>query len=532
MVERRYVGRQSRETPGDSRGRAGRARPLPEDLLRQASRRLEITALIGAALWVLAPGLGHVALHLARPADSPWFEFQTFDAIAASGLAVSLALFFYLRSGERDPALVVNLALWYMIVTAFDLGVLVHWGPPPGAPTTLDPMISWIGPIILIFAAIVPVPPWKMFAAGLVAASMDPLGMILAQASGSYHFGPLRNAFLMHYPNYLLLGVGVVISNVVTRLGQQVMREREMGSYRLGELLGRGGMGEVYRATHRMLARPAAVKLIRPEVLASGDGGTVQTAIARFRREAEVASTLRSPHTVELYDFGVTTDRTLYFAMEFLEGMDLETLVREHGPVSSARAVHLLRQVCESLEEAHAAGLVHRDIKPANIHVGRLGLRHDWVKVLDFGLVKSASGAGQGDSLATAAGLTPGTPAYMAPEIALQETVDGRADLYALGCVAYYMLTGRLVFESSTPFQLVARHIQEQPVPPSERTAGPLDPGLERVVLACLAKRPEDRPASAAELNRMLAETGVEPWTEADARAWWAGRLEFHPAAE
>jgi serine/threonine-protein kinase len=532
MVERRYVGRQGRESAADSQGRTSRALPLPADLLRQASRRLEITALIGAALWVLAPGLGHVAQHLAASGDSPWFVFQRFDAIAASGIVVSLAVFFYLRSGERDPALIVNLALWYMIATAFDLGVLVHWGPPPGAPTSVSPTITWIGPIILIFAAIVPVPPWKMFAAGLVAASMDPLGMIVAQALGSYHFGPLRNAFLMHYPNYLLLGVAVVISTVVTRLGQQVTREREMGSYRLGELLGRGGMGEVYRATHRMLARPAAVKLIRPEVLASGDGGTVQTAIARFRREAEVASTLRSPHTVELYDFGVTSDQTLYFAMEFLEGMDLETLVREHGPVPAARAVHILRQVCESLEEAHAAGLVHRDIKPANIHVGRLGLRHDWVKVLDFGLVKSASGARQGDSLATAAGLTPGTPAYMAPEIALQETVDGRADLYALGCVAYHMLTGRLVFEAATAFQQVAKHIQEQPAPLSARTQAPVVPALERVVLACLAKRPDERPASAAELDRMLAESGVGPWTEADARAWWSNRLEFPPAAE
>ncbi len=151
--------------------------------------------------------------------------------------------------------------------------------------------------------------------------------------------------------------------------------------------------------------------------------------------------------------------------------------------------------------------------------------------MLDFGLVKPVTGASE-DSLATAAGLTPGTPAYMAPEIALQETVDGRADLYALGCVAYHMLTGRLVFEAATAFQQVAKHIQEQPAPLSARTQAPVVPALERVVLACLAKRPDERPASAAELDRMLAESGVGPWTEADARAWWSNRLEFPPAAE
>src|SRR4051812_12095486 len=214
-------------------------------------------------------------------------------------------------------------------------------------------------------------------------------------------------------------------------------------------------MGSVYRATHRMLARPAAIKLIRPEVLSSQDPRSADLAVARFRREAEAAAKLRSPHTVELYDFGETEDGTLYFVMELLEGMDLEGLVRKEGPLPQKRVIHILRQVCESLEEAHVSGLVHRDIKPANIHVGRVGLRHDFVKVLDFGLVKSLAGPLIEDSMATASGLTPGTPAYMAPEMALGETVDGRADLYALGCVAYYLLTGRLVFEATTGLQLI-----------------------------------------------------------------------------
>ena len=296
---------------------------------------------------------------------------------------------------------------------------------------------------------------------------------------------------------------------------------RELGSYQVGELLGRGGMGEVYKATHRMLARPAAIKLIRPDMIGGGKGEPASLALKRFRREAEVAANLRSPHTVELYDFGVTEDQTFYFVMELLDGMDLETLVRQKGPVPASRTIYILRQVCESLEEAHALGLVHRDIKPANIHIGRLGLRHDFVKVLDFGLVKSVTGPDAEHSLATAAGLTPGTPAYMAPEMALGETFDGRADIYAVGCVAYYLLTGRLVFEAANALQMVAKHMNEVPIPPSKRTELHVPARLEELVLACLSKRPEHRPASAATLGQALAAIEGEPWGEEQAARWW-----------
>jgi serine/threonine-protein kinase len=354
--------------------------------------------------------------------------------------------------------------------------------------------------------------------------------MVIGKAAGLIDYGPLSNTLVMHYPNYLILGVALVISRVVTRLGQQVGKEREMGSYRLGELLGRGGMGEVYKATHRMLARPAAIKLIHPDMLAASDRAGAQLAVARFKREAEAAARLRSPHTVELYDFGVTEDGTLYFVMELLEGLDLQSLVGKEGPLPQKRVVHILRQVCESLEEAHVSGLVHRDIKPANIHVGRVGLRHDFVKVLDFGLVKSVKSASGEDSMATAAGFTPGTPAYMAPEIALNEPVDARADLYALGCVAYFLLTGQLVFEATSGFQMIAKHIQETPAPPSRRTELEVTPELDRVVLACLEKRPLDRPASATDLDRMLASVELEPWSEEEAVRWWRQRQPAYSA--
>jgi hypothetical protein len=521
MPETRLIGLHGQDTPAELKTAAGHRRSIPPDLLQQASRRLQIMALVGAGLWTLGVGLGHFALHSIDPGDPRWSRFNITDLIAIVNVALGFALFFYLRKTNRNPTGIINLSLAYMIVTALGIAVMLHWGLAPRDKLDVRPMISWIGPVILTFAAIVPAPPWKMLIAGFLAASMDPIGMVLAQAAGVYQFGAFSSALFMHYPNFLLLGVAVVISHVVTRLGRQVAKERELGSYVLGELLGRGGMGEVYQASHRMLARPAAIKLIHPEVLALKDRKSASLAVARFRREAEAAAKLRSPHTVELYDFGETEDGTLYFVMELLDGMDLETLVHKEGPLPQKRVIHILRQVCESLEEAHVSGLVHRDIKPANIHMGRVGLRHDFVKVLDFGLVKSVAGAVGEDSMATAAGLTPGTPAYMAPEMALGEKTDGRADLYALGCVAYFLLTGQLLFDAASGFQMIAKHIQETPVPPSLRTELEVAPELDQVVLACLAKKPEDRPQSAAELDRMLSEIEVEPWSEEEATRWW-----------
>jgi len=494
-----------------------RRRALPDDLLRDASRRLGILSLLAAVLWIVAPLLDHVAMR--AMGDTHWARLDATDAIAGVSALFSIAVYFYTRKRGKNPRHILDLGLVTMVINALALGLSSHWGGlPRGMP--IFPMISWIGAVVLIFAAFVPNSPIKTLIGALIAVSMNPLGMLITRARGIWE-GPVSSILVMHYPDYLLVGVAVVISHVVTRLGQQVTKEREMGSYQLGTLLGRGGMGEVYRATHRMLARPAAIKLIRPERIGGGDGEGAQVAAKRFRREAEAAANLRSPHTVELYDFGVTADGTLYFVMEFLEGMDLESLVRRTGPLPAARVIHILRQVCESLEEAHVSGLVHRDIKPANIHIGRLGLRQDFVKVLDFGLVKSVADTSPERSLATAEGLTPGTPAYLAPEAALGETIDGRADLYALGCVAYYLLTGHLVFESATPMQMIARHMRDQPVPPSKWTELPVPPDLERLVLACLAKNPNDRPRSAADLDRALGAIPVEAWSEERATEWW-----------
>jgi hypothetical protein len=505
-------------TPADAT-RRGRTRELPDDFLREASTRLGIMSLVAGGLWIVGTILGRLAMQ-SMAGESNWLEPTVGDAVAAASVLASFLLFVYARTANRDPRRVLDLGLAYMVLTSLGLGVTFHSGPI--LPTlSVAPQVSWIGAIVLMFSAIVPNTMGKTLVAGLLAVSMNPVGMLWSRAQGYWDFGPASNALLMHYPDYLLVGVAVVISHVVTTLGRQVARAREMGSYQLGELLGRGGMGEVYKASHRMLARPAAIKLIRREMLGGGDAPAATTAITRFRREAEAAAQLRSSHTVGLYDFGVTEDQTLYLVMEFLDGMDLESLVRQHGPMPAPRVIHVLRQVCDSLEEAHARGLVHRDIKPANIHLGRVGCREDFVKVLDFGLVTSVS-VGSRSPLATVDGVIIGTPAYMAPEMARGETVDARADLYALGCVAYFLLTGEQVFSGDSVLTVISHHLQSLPVPPSERTELQIPAPLERLVLACLAKQPEDRPQSARQLAQLLGDIDATAWGEDEAARWWS----------
>jgi hypothetical protein len=524
MPKPRLIGQPPATTPSTVQRSSGQPRDIPDDLLREAANRLGLISLIGVVLWTVGAGLDHLAMRAMSPGDPRWRHLHPPDAVVAVAILSSLGLSLYSRRSRRSPRFLLDLGLVYLIFTSLEIAIIWHWDAAPRG-WTVQPMFTWVGSLVLMFAAILPNPPWKTLVAGLIAASMNPVGMLIARARGTWQFGATSDVLLMHYPDYIMVGVSVVISGVVTRLGQHVTKAREMGSYHVGELLSRGGMGEVYLATHRMLARPAAIKLIRPEMLGAGDGEAAQLALRRFRREAEVAANLRSPHTVELYDFGITEEHTLYFVMELLEGMDLQALVSDYGPQPANRVIHILRQVCESLEEAHARGLVHRDIKPANIHLGRLGLRHDFVKVLDFGLVKPVAGADAGadQSLGTAAGSTPGTPAYMAPEVALGDQVDGRADLYALGCVAYYLLTGKVVFESTSALQSIARHLNDAPVPPSQRAKQAVPPALDQLVLALLAKRPEDRPGSAAELAGSLEAIDVEPWGEEQAAQWWKG---------
>jgi eukaryotic-like serine/threonine-protein kinase len=331
-----------------------------------------------------------------------------------------------------------------------------------------------------------------------------------------------------YLPNYICAVLAVFPSKILAHLGRKLTRARQLGSYRLVEQIGRGGMGEVWRAEHRLFARPAAIKLITAQRLEEASS----VAEERFRREAQAAAALRSPHTIQLYDFGLTRDRRPYYVMELLDGCDLESLVKRYGAQPSARVAYILRQACHSLAEAHATGLVHRDIKPANLYIGRLGLDYDFVKVLDFGLVKRQNDLSEHDMQLTAPEAISGTPAYMAPEMASGEPVDSRADLYALGCVGYYLVTGQRIFEGMHPMQVLVQHLRSEPVPPSERLGQPVNPALERLLMHCLAKNPADRPPGAAGLAEALGSAGADEWTQGDARRWWESSFTSARAGE
>ncbi|HEY7449146.1 MAG TPA: protein kinase [Vicinamibacterales bacterium] len=290
-----------------------------------------------------------------------------------------------------------------------------------------------------------------------------------------------------------------------------------IGSYRLTTRLGSGGMGEVWLGKHRLLARPAAIKLIRPDVQ---PGVAHEQLVRRFQREAQVTAGLRSPHTVQLYDFGVNETGSFYYVMELLEGLDLHQIVTRFGPQPSERVAWLLRQACRSLAEAHEHSLVHRDIKPANLFVTSLGLEYDYLKVLDFGIVKDQPG--HETTMLTAQGVVQGTPAFMAPELVSGERVDGRADLYSLACSAYWALTGRPLFQATTPGQMLLHHVQTTPLPPSQVSELPVPAAFEAVLMTCLEKDPARRPSTALELEQQLARVAFkQPWTEDRARVWW-----------
>jgi serine/threonine-protein kinase len=319
------------------------------------------------------------------------------------------------------------------------------------------------------------------------------------------------------------VGVASVASWTVYGARRQVAAARRFGSYELLDLIGRGGMGEVWKAQHMMLARTAAIKLISPESL-QGPREERDTAVLRFTQEAKVTADLCSAHTVQLYDFGVSEDGSLYYVMELLEGINIEHFIYQFGPLEPRRAVFWLRQACHSLSEAHARGLVHRDIKPSNIFACRYGQDVDFVKILDFGLSKPA--AEEADPRLTAPGKHMGTPGYMSPEQIYGMKVTPASDLYSLGCVAYWLLAGVKPFESDNVGELLRDHAQIAPPPLAGKAAHPIPTRLEALVMSCLAKDPAERPRDAAQLGDAL-EAGLDgpAWSPAEAREWWEKNL-------
>jgi eukaryotic-like serine/threonine-protein kinase len=487
---------------------------LPDDLVREQSLRIQLFYAIGVIVWSISLVMD---IYLA-----PYGDRGPYQLIAGMAGVMAAGVAWYARFSPRSHQMKINLGVACLVPQALAIALLNSWVEQP---TTMRPL-SGITGLLLVFGMLAPAKPGKLLTAAAVAALMDPLGVWIAHLRG-LPVPSVLGTLLMFHPNYVAAILTVAPAQILYRLGRQLSEARALGSYQLIELLGQGGMGEVWLAHHRLLVRSAAIKLVRPDMLGAwaGASATAATTLGRFEREAQATAALTSPHTIRLYDFGLTDEGSFYYAMELLDGRDLESLVRDFGPLSPARTMYLVRQVCRSLAEAHAIGLIHRDIKPANIYVCRMGVEYDFIKVLDFGLVTSGDRRGA-SALVTAEHVAIGTPAYMAPEAILGgATIDHRADLYALGCVAYFLLTGERVFQAESQMKLLMQHVNDAPIPPSRRTEQPIPREIDDIVLACLHKDPNRRPHSAEELGRLASGQIANAWDQQAAQRWWAAHL-------
>ena len=495
---------------------------FPVDLLSQSAGRLRVLALLYAFVFFMAG----ILPALVFPDERARF-FGSFLQWGSSviGILVALLVAVIIPSARLPLPTVMSIGLAFEIASSYAIAAAEF-----ADPATLETHqgflgLSWVAVWVVLFTVVVPTAPRRALLAALASVSSVPviIGLTIASGLTSLRIDPAQFFLGLVFPYLLVVAMAYIGARVVYYLGAEVKRARELGSYRLEEKLGEGGMGEVWRARHRMLARPAAIKLIRPSSAGGARGGVSDAAIRRFEREAQVIARLRSPHTVELFDFGMAADGAFYYVMELLDGLDADALLRRFGPVPPERAIYLLRQVCHSLSEAQSCGLVHRDIKPANIFLCRYGEEYDFVKVLDFGIVGAVRDGERTSPVHTRENAVQGTPAFIAPEQAMGTALDGRADIYATGCVAYWLLTGQFVFTAETPMALLLQHAQTPPAPPSARTDRPIPAALDDLVLSCLAKDPADRPQSARELSRRLAELeGANAWTQDRAREWWA----------
>lgn len=445
--------------------------------------------------------------------------FEPFGiTLAETGILLDLALLLVVRVKRFSPEQALRFGLFYQVVRAFTLSLSPSPSPDP-------PLLSWAA-----------------FASVTVPLILPPLGRIgrivpvlaaLTQPLGLYGLSLTRSV----HPEYLFRSTMVALfagaaglwcSELIRRIRYD--EPRHAGSYNLVTKIGQGGMGEVWKAEHRYLLRPAAIKLIPPARTESARRRA--EGLRRFRREAQVTALLSSPHTVQVYDYGVTDTGLYYYVMEYLVGIDLHRLVQIYGPLSPGRACYLILQVADSLGEAHQAGLIHRDIKPGNIMIVRAGQQHDFVKVLDFGLVGIGQPLGQVSAI-TREGTMTGTPAFVSPEMVRGDKLDGRADIYALGCVLFFLLTGKLVFPDLPPTAMALAHAHEPPPSPHLVAEQEIPKDLEELILSCLEKYPDARPASARELAIRLGSLGcAHDWSAFDAESWWLEEMEPSPLSQ
>jgi len=496
---------------------------LPLDLLEDSARRVRALCVVLAVVTVLNE-VAHVTFRAAyTPQIARWGENVV--TLLASGVVFWL-------SYRLPPRRVIDLGLAYAVLIAAVLAaatVPINWFQDPMAGVTWSPNAVWV----LVFPVMVPATLGRTLLAAGLAAAAEPIAVVIFAAAGLGTLPGLGATASHLWPNAIAVLVAVATTRAIHRLGEKIQAARAVGNYHLEREIGEGGMGQVWEATHRLLARPAAVKLISPDALGENPA-SARRLFQRFEREAQATAQLQSPHTISVYDFGVARDGSFYYVMELLDGLDLHTLVEEYGPQPAERVTHILIQACHSLAEAHERGLIHRDIKPANIFLCRYGLETDFVKVLDFGLVKprESDDRPKANLKLTQQQMITGTPGFIAPEAMGDGKIDGRADLYALGCVAYWLLAGREVFEHATLMAMLMAHAQQKPHPLSEVVASvPRD--LEEVVMSLLAKDPADRPSTAGDLAERLRTLGLaQRWSEQKRSDWWRQRPSRRPPGD
>jgi serine/threonine-protein kinase len=488
---------------------------LPGELSRESRGRVRVAALIGVLAYTVFLAFEPVRLAGASP-----LERTLGLANDLVGLGLCAALWLIASWRALPDRAVFAIALDVEVIVCVVVSVAAPWASFVRSGHVFA--LTWVVPVIILFPLVVPTPPRTTLIVSIMCALTMPVGIASLAARGLIAAGA-RDVIAAGVSGAVAVVIAMIAARTVYGAARQRAAAESVGSYELLERLGQGGMGEVWRARHAFLARDAAVKLILPEQL-QGRTEARHAVVERFTHEARVTAGLRSPHTVELFDFGVAADGRLFYAMELLDGLNTEHFVYRFGAIEPRRAVHWLSQVCHSLGEAHARGVVHRDLKPANLFLCRFGREVDFVKVLDFGLARPV--AETAEQRLTTSGVRLGSPGWMAPEQVFGLPTDSRTDVYAMGCIAWWLLAGRKPFEADSAGELMRLHASVPPPPFDEQCPQPVPTRLAVLVASCLAKDPGDRPADADRLAAALDDClDGERWTASDAQDWWREHL-------
>jgi serine/threonine-protein kinase len=503
--------------PGSSTGTLG------HEIAHILRHRLLLAALITAGGFTV-----FFVRSLIAPAQ-PWYDTGMFvvqGCAAATLVLIATILASHLSLSLRQLR-IIEIVLFgviaaffaWMQITMFSGGRVVNWAKPEAKSEVLHMansvnLLRWFA-LIVIYGTFVP-NTWKRCAIMVGIWALIPIGLMFFRCWDCPHMGEYVPRFISDLIILLSMASAIAVfgSWKISELRAEALQARQLGQYRLKQLIGSGGMGEVYLGEHMLLRRACAIKLIRPDQ--AGDG----TNLSRFEREVRAMATLTHWNTVEIYDYGHAEDGTFYYVMEYLPGLSLQDLVDRYGPLPPERAIHFLRQVCDALQEAHSIGLIHRDVKPSNVLATERGGIYDVAKILDFGLVQSVGLTPQ-DARLTIQGVVLGSPPYMSPEQAMGKALDHRTDIYSLGGLAYFLLTGQPPFERDAPMQVLMAHVYEKVRPISElRPEVPAD--LEAIIMKCLSKEPADRYQDADSLEQALEHCdAANGWNRHDAADWW-----------